>query len=95
MARYFECRINKCALLQTFFFGDFAHWEEILEIGIPLFFSAGYRPCESCDLTTSNCLIYTKSEIIIRKSGKIWGNYQHRKIGTESALVLQGVINKL
>jgi len=28
MALYFECRINKNALLKTvFFFGDFVHWE--------------------------------------------------------------------
>jgi len=26
MALYFECRINKSALLQTVFFGDFADW---------------------------------------------------------------------
>jgi len=26
MALYFECRINKNALLQNVFFGDFAHW---------------------------------------------------------------------
>jgi len=26
MALYFECRINKSALLETAFFGDFAHW---------------------------------------------------------------------
>jgi len=27
MALYFECRINKNALIHTVFFGDFAHWE--------------------------------------------------------------------
>jgi len=27
MALYFECRINKNALLLLVFFGDFAHWE--------------------------------------------------------------------
>jgi len=26
MALYFDCRINKNALLHTVFFGDFAHW---------------------------------------------------------------------
>jgi len=26
MAQYFDCRINKNALLQTFFFADFTHW---------------------------------------------------------------------
>jgi len=27
MALYFQCRTNKNALLQTAFFGNFAHWE--------------------------------------------------------------------
>jgi len=27
MALYFECQINKNALLRTVFFGDFSHWE--------------------------------------------------------------------
>jgi len=31
----------------------------------------GYRLCESCDFTRSNCLIYIKSENMLRKSGKI------------------------
>jgi len=34
MALYFECRINKNALLRTpsdcFFFGDFAYWDGII-----------------------------------------------------------------
>jgi len=28
MALYFECSINKNALLQTVFFGDFVHWDD-------------------------------------------------------------------
>jgi len=32
LARYFECRINKDTLLQTVFFGDFAHWLLVLNL---------------------------------------------------------------
>jgi len=42
-------------------------------------FTDGYRPCESCDFTRSNCLIYIKSGNIVRKSGKIGKTFN--KIG--------------
>jgi len=35
-----------------------------------------YRPCERCDFTTKNCLIYIKSGDMARKSGKNRRNYQ-------------------
>jgi len=30
MALYFECQINKNALFQIAFFGDFAHWDTLV-----------------------------------------------------------------
>jgi len=49
-------------------------------------------PCESCDFTGSNCLIYTKSRNI-RKSGEIINKIEENRnhhivsIDTESGLV--------
>jgi len=34
MVLYFECKISKNALLQTLFFGDFAHWETLDKYGM-------------------------------------------------------------
>jgi len=40
----------------------------------------GYRPCEICDFTRLNCLIYIKSENIIGNLGKL--STRSWKIGT-------------
>jgi len=31
----------------------------------------GYKPCDSCYFTRSNCLIYIKSGYVVKKSGEI------------------------
>jgi len=39
MALYFECRINKNALLSTvFFFGDFAHLDQSMKTNLDIVF---------------------------------------------------------
>jgi len=39
-----------------------------------------YRPCETCDFTRSNYLIYIKSENMVRESGKL--STKSGRIGT-------------
>jgi len=39
----------------------------------------GYRPCEICDFTRSNYLIYIKSENMVKKSEKNRENYQQNE----------------
>jgi len=39
MALYFECRINKNALFQIVFFGNFAHWDNFQWFLHPAMFS--------------------------------------------------------
>jgi len=45
--------------------------------------TGGYRPCESCDLTRANCLIYLKSGNVVKKSGKYRENYQQNRENRE------------
>jgi len=42
-----------------------------------------YRPCESCDFTRLNCLIYIKSGNIIKKSGENQENCQQNREKSE------------
>jgi len=58
---------------------DMVHksWVIILQVIV----RGGYRSCESCDSTMSNCLIYIKLGNMVRKSEKI-GTF------TKSVLVL-------